>query len=168
MREFVARVASTTEAVPAGGSVIALSGAASAALLVLVCGVLRRRDPSSMLVEAHERAGTLQQRMLDLVDEDAAAFRAFLGDKRSQAAIERVCGVPLEIAGACAEVIELSRVIEERTQGPLLGDVRAARHLATAALAAAADLADQDVPLHTDEAARQRLQDDIAELRRSR
>jgi formiminotetrahydrofolate cyclodeaminase len=43
--EFVRAVASPTQPVPAGGSVAALTGAVSAALLVLVCEVVERRKP---------------------------------------------------------------------------------------------------------------------------
>ena len=187
MRGFVEAVASAAEAVPAGGSVAALAGASAAALLALVCGVLRRKETAGGSGRADKgtaekgpaedgtvvenllaQALLLKERLLVLVDEDAAAFRAFLGDKHDQAAIGRVSQVPLEVARACAAVVDLSRSVQERTSGPMLGDVLAARHLANAALAAALDIADQDVALQRDADARQRLTAQIEELRRSR
>ena len=109
--EFLAKVASTAEPVPAGGSVAALTGAASAALLVLACGVLQRHRAEGV-TQVQERAAKLQQRLLDLVDEDAQAFQAFLKMKRSGtqtvAIVRRTSHTPLQIGGACADVVELN------------------------------------------------------------
>ena len=44
-------MASVDEPVPAGGSVAALTGAASAALLALVCGVQQRKRPGVSAAE---------------------------------------------------------------------------------------------------------------------
>lgn len=170
VREFVASVASIDEPVPAGGSVAALTGAASAALLALVCGLLDRKgvEGASELVA---RARDLQGRLLVLVDADADAFQAYLHAKRTvvgsnvDGALNRTSQTPLDVAAACVDVVSLSRDVAGRTLGPLLGDVRAARHLASAALAAALDIAEQNVLLHSDPAARVRLQDEIARLR---
>src|SRR5207244_673119 len=104
---------------------------------------------------------TLRLRLLALVDEDAEAFRAFLDDKRSQSAIQRVSQAPLRVAGACAELLDLGRQVEERTTGPMLGDVLAARHLAGAALAAALDIVEQDVGLFKDAESQRQLREAI-------
>jgi formiminotetrahydrofolate cyclodeaminase len=158
VREFVASVASTDEPVPAGGSVAALTGASSAALLALVCGV---EGLSVMLV----RAQALQQRLLALVDEDAEAFRAYLRVKRSPGAVDPITRTPLAIAAACADVVTLSHAVESRTRRTLLSDVRTARYLANGALAGALETAEQNVSLHTDPEQRARLRDEIAHLR---
>jgi formiminotetrahydrofolate cyclodeaminase len=170
LRDFLAKVASTAEPVPAGGSVAALSGAASAALLVLACGVLQRHHTEG-ISGVRERAAELQQRLLTLIDEDAQAFQAFLAMKRSGtdtgSVVTRTSHTPLMIGGACADVVELSRKIEATPQmGAILGDVRAARHLAQAALASALDIAEQDIGLHTDASEQQAMRDEIAALRR--
>jgi formiminotetrahydrofolate cyclodeaminase len=166
VREFVASVASIDEPVPAGGSVTALTGAASAALLALVCGVQARKGVDG-LAEMLTRARDLQARLLALVDADAEAFRAFLHARGHdvEGALNRTSQTPLDIATGCVEVVSLSREIEPRTRGPLLGDVRAARGLANAALTAALDIAEQNVLLHSDPAAQARLRDEIARLR---
>jgi hypothetical protein len=83
------------------------------------------------------------------------------------AIVRRTSQTPLLIGGACADVVELSRHIEALPRlGAILGDVRAARHLAQAALASAIDIAEQDIGLHTDLSEQQAMRDAIAELRR--
>jgi formiminotetrahydrofolate cyclodeaminase len=161
-------VASAETPVPAGGSVVALSGSCAAALLVLVCEVAERHRPGA-LAEQHHSAERLQGLLLKLVDEDAAAFQAFLATERGtedrQAATGRVAATPLAIGRACAELISLSRTIETDTRGPLLGDVRAARHLAQAGVRTAVDLAEQNLTLIGDAAARRLLETAITGLR---
>lgn len=162
--EFVSSVASADEPVPAGGSVAALSGAGSAALLALVCDVLRRKDVPG-LDAPWQRAAALQRRLLELVDEDAAAFATFLEDRHDRRAIGRVSRAPIEIARSCGEVFALSQELAGRVEGPLSGDVRAAAHLARAALEAALDLAEQNLSLIADPAERHALRDEISQLR---
>ena len=171
VRDFVGAVAAAERSVPAGGSVAALTGAASAALLALVCGVLQRRQPG-VLSDQLETAARLQQHLLELVDEDAAAFRAFLAAKRSGVglleAIARAASAPLQIGSACAQVIALSDTVEADTAGPMLGDVRAARHLAAAAVQTAVAIAEQNLDLQPDAEARQALEEEISRLRAQR
>src|SRR5579859_239172 len=168
VREFIASVASAAEPVPAGGSVAALTGAASAALLALVAELLDRKRVAGAS-ELLARARTVQDRLVGLIDADAAAYRAYLAARRSpraelQAALDRTTQTPLDIATACREVVTLSRDVERRTTGQLLGDVRTARGLARAAVMAAVDIAEQNVVLQTDPAAQARLQAEIARL----
>jgi formiminotetrahydrofolate cyclodeaminase len=171
LREFLDKVASTAEPVPAGGSVAAFTGASSAALLALVCGVLQRRHVAD-IGRLERQAVALQQELLRLVDEDALAFHAFLEAKRSgadQAAIAaRTSRIPLQIAAACASVVDLSREIETPTSGSILGDVHAARHLAQAALTAAVELAEENIGLNPTVEAQNALRDEIAVLRAPR
>jgi formiminotetrahydrofolate cyclodeaminase len=168
VKEFVASVGSAETPVPAGGSVVALSGACAGALLVLVCEVSQRHEAGG-LVEQHHAAERLQGLLLKLVDEDAAAYQAFLATRRDaedrQAAVNRVAATPLAIGRACADLIELSRAIEEHTRGPLRGDVRAARHLAQAGVRTAIDLAEQNLSLIKDDATRRGLETATTGLR---
>jgi formiminotetrahydrofolate cyclodeaminase len=46
--EFLQAVAAAAQPIPAGGSVAALTGVASAALLVLVCDALERHNPAGL------------------------------------------------------------------------------------------------------------------------
>jgi len=162
VREFVDSVASVDEPVPAGGSVAALTGASSAALLALVSGVLERKHVSGVS-GLLARAQDLQDRLLRLVDEDAEAYRAYL--QRVERALERTTQTPLDVAAACLEVVDLSRELEGFSRGPLSSDVRTARTLASAALASALDIAEQNVLLHSDPAVQARLRDQISRLR---
>lgn len=163
VRAFLASVASPREPVPAGGSVAALVGAGAAALLALVCGAR-----SVSLLDARQRAERLQQRLVELIDEDAAAYRAFLdarGDDAARAAAaEHAARVPLAIAHACDEVLGVCKLVESAARGPLRGDVRTAQLLAHAARDAAASLAEQDARILDDVAARERLLGDLAVL----
>ncbi len=165
---FVAAVASAATAVPAGGSVVALSGSCAAALLGLVCEVAQRHHPEA-LHEERQVAARLQRLLLKLVDEDAVAYQAFLATRRGtedrQAAINRVAATPLAIGRACVDVIGLSHTLEEHTRGPMLGDVRTARHLAQAGVRTAVDLAEQNLELQPDASARRALEAEITRLR---
>lgn len=165
---FVEAVGSTQQAVPAGGSVAALTGALSAALLALVCGVLQRRAAAAH-ADWRIEAEHLQRELLVLVDEDAEAFRAFLQAKRVKSdlgpAIARTSRVPLRIAEGCARVVDLSLTVEASMSGLLLGDVRAAGYLAEGALRTALDIADQNVEMHQDARERQALREAISRLR---
>jgi formiminotetrahydrofolate cyclodeaminase len=118
--EFLQAVASAAQPVPAGGSVAALSGAASAALLVLDCDVFERPD---VLTQSRQKAAELQQKLLALVDDDAAAFRAFLDTERGsperQAGGSRVAQIPLDIGRACLEISQVVRSIEPHVAGSM-------------------------------------------------
>jgi formiminotetrahydrofolate cyclodeaminase len=168
VREFVAAVASTEHPVPAGGSVAALTAASSAALLALACGVTQRHHPDALNDESRA-AERLQRQMLDLVDEDAAAFRSFLDAKRSGAdvgpAAKAASGAPLAIARGCIEIIDLTQAVEVQITGPMLGDVHAARLLAAAALRTALEISELNSSLLHDESERQALRDEISRLR---
>jgi len=162
--EFVARVASTAEAVPAGGSVSALVGASSAALLALAAGVLVHRGVADA-EGLRTRAEALQTRLLAMVDADATAYHAFLEDKRAPNAIMRMADVPLEIAAACGEAQALADEVAERITGSIGADVRAAHRMAQAAHDAALELAEANLPYVRDELQRDQLRGRLADLR---
>ena len=171
VREFVGAVASADQPVPAGGSVAALTGASSAALLALVCEVIERKTPGG-LVKSLETARELQQQLLELVEEDAAAFRGFLdtprGSAARRAAGQQVASVPLRIGRACLEVWSLVAAIEPNVRGPMHLDVGTARQLATAAAESALDIAEYNLVLIADAGAKQALREEIAALRERR
>lgn len=168
VRDFVAAVASADEPVPAGASVAALTGASSAALLALVCDVLERHTPG-VLVQERERARLLQQVLLDLVDADARAFRAFLDTKRgSRERGEAGAGavqVPIQIGRACLEVVGLVGAIEPHVRGAMHLDVGAARNLAEAAARSTLAIAAHNLTLVPDPMRRQMLEAEIQQVR---
>jgi formiminotetrahydrofolate cyclodeaminase len=166
--EFVAAVASASEPVPAGGSVAALSGAASAALLVLVCSVLEQHHPGAVAAQ-QTRARELQRRLLELVDSDAEAFRAFLAAERGSSArreaTTRVAEAPLAIARGCGEVVGLAQGLDPDISGATRLDLGAASHMARAAMRSALDIAEYNLSLVADSPRKQALQSDISQLR---
>jgi len=122
--EFLDAVASGSS-VPGGGSVSALAGAAGAALAGMVArltlGKSRYRDVQRDMEELAARADALRAELLELVDEDAAAFREVMAaykvpgegtDRRKaiRTALERAAEVPLRTAEACVEVQRLATV----------------------------------------------------------
>jgi formiminotetrahydrofolate cyclodeaminase len=168
VREFLDAVASAEHSVPAGGSLAAVAGASSAALLALVCAVVQRRSPG--VLEAQLRTVQRHQReLLQLVDEDADAFDAFVQARRSgtdlDTATQRITRIPLAIGWACVEILQLSHEVEGHEVRHMHGDVRAAQHLAQASIRTALDIAESNVPLQKDPAARSVLLEEIAQLR---
>jgi methenyltetrahydrofolate cyclohydrolase len=170
VRDFVGAVASADEPVPAGGSVAALTGAASAALLALVCDVLEGHSPG-VLAEPLQTAQRLQRELLQLVDEDAAAFRTFLDAPRGSDA-RRIAGAdvasaPLRIGQTCAQVVDLVRRVEPQVRGAMRLDVGAARQLAGSAARSALDIAEYNLSLVADQTARTALREEISAVRTS-
>jgi formiminotetrahydrofolate cyclodeaminase len=159
--EFLDRLASDAPT-PGGGSVAALTGAQGAALGRMVAA-LTLGKPKFADVEARvseidrrlDRAGTMLRR---LMDEDAAAYEVLRGafklDKADPQRAERIRqaaglagSVPLETATLCARVLaDLIELVE--IGNPLLeADAAAGRHLARAAILAAAANVRANVPL---------------------
>jgi glutamate formiminotransferase/formiminotetrahydrofolate cyclodeaminase len=166
--EFLQAVASAAQPVPAGGSVAALSGAAGAALLVLVCDVLERHHPDAV-TGPREKAAGLQQRLLGLVDDDAAAFRGFLdaerGSPERRASGSRVAQIPLDIGRACLEISQLVRTIEPHVAGSMRLDIATANTMAQAAARSALDIAQDNLSLVADPIQRREIASAIQGLR---
>ena len=101
--------------------------------------------------------------MLELVDEDARAYQAFLEARHDAEVIAQVTRLPLRVAELCSEVNALGG--EVRITGAIAGDVKAARTFATAAQAAALQLAEANVALQPNAEAKANLEGEIARLR---
>ena len=149
VREFVVAVGSADHPCRRG-SVAALTGASSAALLALVCEVLERKTPGALSAPL-VTARALERRLLDLVDEDAFAFRAFLAAERGSSARHtasaNVAGIPLEIGRTCLAVHVLVNTVEPHVRGAMYLDVGAAKQLSAAAARAALDIAEYNLRL---------------------
>jgi formiminotetrahydrofolate cyclodeaminase len=131
----------------AAGPVAAHVAAAAARLLGAAA------DAAGLGAEAAQ-ARALGRRLKELAVEDAAALeaaRAALSapaDDRKPASRDFTLGrrldwaasVPLAIAEASADVVDLAGAIEERVRPDAAADVRAAAHLAAGAAQAAAEL----------------------------
>jgi formiminotetrahydrofolate cyclodeaminase len=151
VRAFEEEVASDLPA-PGGGSAAALAGGVAAALVAMVCRLSLGRDDveasDEELSNALERAEHLRRRLLELVDEDTAAFESFMAALRmpKENDVERAsrasaiadaqlaaAAPPLETLAAAREVLDLVGVLVGRTNTNVVSDLGVAAHLALAA-----------------------------------
>ena len=128
---FVAAVADPSPA-PASGAAIAVTGSLAAALAELAAAFAD--DAPSV-----ERAASLRARLLQLADEDAEAYQAFM-ESGSEQDRSRTIDVPLAIAEAARDVIDLGRRVEQRVKPTIAGDAAAAAALGAAVVTAASAL----------------------------
>jgi formiminotetrahydrofolate cyclodeaminase len=154
--DFLDALASNAPA-PGGGSVAALSGALGAALLSMVCNLTlgKKRyaavqDEISALVEKTE---ALRHRLTDLLEADVQVYtgvstaykmpRKTLEEKAArsaaiQDALKAAAQVPLDVAGACVEVLELCTQTAEQGNVNAVSDAGVAALMAEAGLRSAA------------------------------
>jgi methenyltetrahydrofolate cyclohydrolase len=119
---------------PASGAATALTAALAAALVELAA---RFADDELAVVRAHELAA----RLVELGDEDAAAYTAFMGD-RSDATRAEIIRVPLEIADCADEIAGLAEMLCATLDSGVAGDAEAAAELARTAARVARRLAE--------------------------
>jgi methenyltetrahydrofolate cyclohydrolase len=156
VNEFLAELASSAPA-PGSGAVAALAGALAAALVSMVAHLTQgKKDyeavqgPVNQLLEQSER---LRGRLAALMDDDHDAFmrlshamklpRASDDEKAArtsalQAALKDAAAVPLQIAEACADTMQLCRPIAEFGNKNAVSDAGVAVLMAEAGLRSAA------------------------------
>ena len=134
--EFVAALGERTPA-PASGAATALTGALAAALTELAA---RFADDA----DAVTKAKALGTRLLELADEDTAAYAAFMAD-RNEASRVRISEVPEQIAAHAEEVAALAEGVRAQLSTSVAGDAEAAVELARAASRVARRLAELNV-----------------------
>lgn len=150
--DFAAALASEAP-VPGGGGAAALAGVLAASLGAMAArlslGRKKTEEERAGLEERIARADALRQRLLSLIDWDAACFeplsRAYSlprDDPRRQeklrAASLTACTAPMEMLRCCGETAELLSDLRERVSPLLLSDVGCAAVLCRGALEAAA------------------------------
>lgn len=136
MKSFLEEVAARTPA-PGGGAVAAMTAASAAALVSMAA----RFSSASEVAAAGDE---LRARLVQLADDDAAAYTAVLaarGEARTEA-LRVATDVPRAIASAAAEVVALAHGLVEYGNPRLLGDARVAELVAEAAAKAAGVLVD--------------------------
>jgi formiminotetrahydrofolate cyclodeaminase len=136
IEEFLDELGAATPA-PASGTATALAAAFGAALVELAAGV--SKDDSAV-----ERARTLRARLVELADEDADAYAAFLRT-RSDADRERTIEVPRELCRVAEQVAALGQEIAEHGKSSVVGDALSGAELARAAVRNAAQLVELNV-----------------------
>jgi len=139
---------SRDSAAPGGGSVAALAGALAAALAAMVANLPHPKSDYSgvrdRLEEVSVRAQELKQDLLDAIDEDTWAFQRLMeasrsGDSdRTREATLYAAEVPLGVAEACVEIVELCQSALELGMTASSSDAGVGAGMARAAAAGAA------------------------------
>ncbi len=150
LQEF-ADETSRDSAAPGGGSVAALAGALAAALAAMVANLPHPKadfvEVRDELEEVAVRAQGLKQKFLDAIDADTWSFQALMdankvsGDGREAAVREATLGaarVPLGVAEACLEVVELCARARDLGMQASASDAGVGAGMASAAVLGAA------------------------------
>lgn len=147
--EFVSSIADG-KPTPGGGSAAAVVGATGAALVEMLCNLTIGReefaDVEDDLVEIRDDLETRRERLLELADEDSAAFEEVMAAYKSddddraeaiEAASKQATETPLETAEACLAVVEHAVFVTEVGNENAVTDGGTGALLAHAALQAA-------------------------------
>ena len=148
----------------AGGSAAALAGAMAAALLAKAA-----RSAGEEAAAAQAIALAIKLERLAAIDaaalETARAALAAVdegGDERRDfklgQTLSRAAAVPLDVAEACADVLELAEVVVDLAPADFVPDVRAAGSLAAAGARAAAHLVEVNLAVAGDDPRADRAQ----------
>ena len=121
---------------PASGAATALTAALAGGLAELAARFAEDED-----AVAHAKAA--RTRLVELGDEDMAAYTAFMAD-RSDETRARIVEVPEEIAARADEVAELAARVAAQLRSSVRGDADVAVELARAAARAARRLVEMN------------------------
>ncbi len=152
LEDFAEAVASPAPA-PGGGAVAAVCGALSAALARMVAGIAldkqEYREVRRELLTVCKESETLQNRLLELAEEDSKAYSAVIKalslpkatpaeklrrETAVQRALRKATEVPLETMKQCLEVLDLSKIALEKGSREAFTDAGTAALIAHAAL----------------------------------
>lgn len=136
---------STDSPAPGGGSVAALIGSLGASLDAMVANlsVKKRkcRENWELMREIAPRAQAIKDDLLDAIDDDTAAFNAWMDAARQdgdvQAAVKRAIEVPFAVLKNCPEIIELASELEEKGLQASVSDAGVAAEAARASAVSA-------------------------------
>lgn len=179
---FVGQLASSAP-IPGGGSAAAVAAALAAGLVAMVAGLSTDRPTYAQFAATHARTGgagrALATRLLELADEDAAAYGAFAAamklpratdeERASRAAAIRAAAVtasevPLLTLEACRDVVVASEALAGRSNRNAASDLAVASRLAEAAAHGAADNVMVNLPALGNEAQADALRGRVATL----
>ncbi len=155
LQQFVEQLASSSPA-PGGGAAAALSGALAASLVAMVCrltiGRKNYQDITPELEIILARAEDRRRVLMELMEADAAAYDRVIAayklpketeaDKtaRNQAvqhALKEAAEVPYQIAGACADIMDMMLPVAAKGNKNAASDAGSAVLLAEAGLGSA-------------------------------
>ncbi len=156
IQQFLDELASKAPT-PGGGGAAAIMGAMGAALVSMVCNLTIGKEKYAAVEEEMkqtlEQAEALRETLTDMIRQDVEVFDQVMGAygmpketdeqkaERSEAiqqALKAATEVPLACARACAEVIDLSRVVADKGNLNVISDAGVAVLAAHAALRSAA------------------------------
>jgi len=144
-------------ATPGGGSVSALMGAQSAALISMVCnltiGKPKYAEVENEMQALLQQAEVLREKLMGLIKADIDVFNELMSayglpketdaekavrSEAIQAVLKAATEIPLECARACAKAVELSRYAAEKGSLGVISDAGAAVMAAYSGLKSAA------------------------------
>ena len=144
-------------ATPGGGSVSALMGAQSAALISMVCnltiGKPKYAEVENEMQALLQQAEVLREKLMGLIKADIDVFNELMNayglpketdiekvarTEAIQAVLKAATEIPLECARACAKAVELSRYAAEKGSLGVISDAGAAVMAAYSGLKSAA------------------------------
>ncbi len=156
IQQFLDELASKA-ATPGGGSAAGVMGATGAALVSMVCnltvGKEKYADVEGEMQDALAKAEALRETLTDMIRQDVEVFDKLMAtyglpkqsdDEKSarstaiQASLREATDVPLACARACAEIIDVCRVVAEKGNKGVISDAGVAVLAAFAALRSAA------------------------------
>lgn len=155
---------------PAAGSAVALSGALGVALLIKLARRTRPQEISGY-EQLLDRLLGAKDRLTALAEEDASAITAWLSTRRldecdpaRRAALQTLVDVPLEAAELCQAIQIEAQPLLERGHPPALPDGQAGIRLLEASQRALSLLVRANLPLLTDPALTERVQNRLENL----
>ena len=171
-------------ATPGGGAVAALAGALSAALAAmaarLTIGKKKYAEVEPEMNDIAARADAIRAALTGAIDADSVAFEAVMAamklpkdtdaqkhtrDAAIQAATQRAIDVPMSVARACVDVLEMAGAVAARGNVNAASDAATAVHMARAAI----ESAGMNVRVNTagleDKASAERQVQELKELR---
>jgi formiminotetrahydrofolate cyclodeaminase len=154
--QFLDALASSAPA-PGGGSVAALSGALGAALVSMVCnlalGKTKYADVQDDIASLVSQSEALRHKLTDLLEADVEAFTGVSAaykmprqtpEEKSarsdaiQVALKGATQVPMQVAEACVQVLDLCTPTAEKGNANAVSDAGVAALMAEAGLRSAA------------------------------
>lgn len=169
---------STDSPAPGGGSAAALIGSLGASLDAMVANLTVKkrkcREHWDLMREIAPRAQAIKDDLLDAIDDDTAAFNAWMDAARSdgdvQAAVKRAIEVPMRVLAQCPEIVDLASELEGKGLQASVSDAGVAAAAARAAAVSAyynvlinlGELEDQDYAGNKGKQAEEYLEDTMA------
>ena len=184
LKQFLDELASAAPT-PGGGSAAAYTGALGAALVAMVSRLTIGRKNYQQVNADFEallpRAETLRQELFKLMQADAGAYAEVMTayqqprdteDNKNaraaaiQAALKRASEIPLRVAQACSEVLDMAAFAAEQGNKNAASDGGAAAVLAEAGLRAALLNVEINLGLIRDQEYVSRMRDEMEPLKR--